>query len=65
MQSLLTGARRLGVGAITVGIVSEYCIYDVDAGNRVVIFDRLRGVLPDVKGEGTHFKLPYQVCSCK
>lgn len=60
MQSILSNVRRLGVGAITLGVLSEYCIYDVDAGNRVVIFDQMRGVLPEVKPEGTHFKLPWQ-----
>ena len=29
----------------------------VDAGNRVVLFDKLRGM--KVVGEGTHFKIPF------
>ena len=37
----------------------------VDAGHRAVIFDLLHdGVLPDVKGEGTHFIVPViQACT--
>ena len=31
----------------------------VDGGERAVIFDRLRGVLPQVTGEGTHFLIPW------
>ena len=31
----------------------------VDGGQRAVIFDRFRGVLPDVSGEGTHFLIPW------
>ena len=31
----------------------------VDGGHRAVIFDRFRGVLPDVKGEGTHLRIPF------
>ena len=31
----------------------------VDAGHRAVIFDRFRGVLPNVTGEGTHFYIPW------
>lgn len=31
----------------------------VDGGERAVIFDRFSGVLPDVVGEGTHFRLPW------
>jgi len=37
---------------------SNHWLYDVDGGQRVVIFDRVRGVLPEVKGEGTHLKIP-------
>ena len=31
----------------------------VDGGERVVIFDRFRGVLSSVSGEGTHFLVPW------
>lgn len=31
----------------------------VDGGERVVIFDRFRGVLHTVTGEGTHFLVPW------
>lgn len=31
----------------------------VDGGERAVIFDRFRGVLPHVVGEGTHFLIPW------
>ena len=31
----------------------------VDGGERAVIFDRFRGVLPTVSGEGTHFLIPW------
>lgn len=31
----------------------------VDGGERAVIFDRFRGVLPHVVGEGTHFLVPW------
>ena len=31
----------------------------VDGGERVVIFDRFRGVLPVVVSEGTHFLIPW------
>ena len=48
-------AGTLAVGAFTV----NSCIYNVDGGERAVLFDTLRGgVLPDVRGEGTHFIVP-------
>lgn len=31
----------------------------VDGGERVVIFDRFRGVLDTVSNEGTHFLIPW------
>ena len=31
----------------------------VDGGERAVIFDRFRGILPEVVGEGTHFRIPW------
>lgn len=35
------------------------CVLAVDAGERVVMFDRFRGVLDEVYGEGTWFKIPW------
>jgi SPFH domain / Band 7 family len=31
----------------------------VDGGERAVIFDRFRGILPEVVGEGTHLRMPW------
>jgi len=51
--SALSGT--LAVGAFTV----NSCLYNVDGGQRAVLFDTLRGgILPDVRGEGTHFIIP-------
>ena len=51
--SALSGS--LAVGAFTV----NSCLYNVDGGERAVLFDTLRGgILPDVRGEGTHFVIP-------
>jgi len=48
-------AGALAVGAFTV----NSCIYNIDGGERGVLFDTLRGgILPDVRGEGTHFMIP-------
>lgn len=45
----------LAVGTFTV----SQCLYNVDGGERAVLFDSLRGgILPDVRGEGTHFLIP-------
>lgn len=42
--------------ALTLG---QSAIYDVEGGQRAVIFDRLQGVQPNVIGEGTHFIIPW------
>lgn len=48
------------MGAAACGIAYEYCIYDVDAGTRAVIFDRFMGLQQKVPAEGTHLKWPWQ-----
>eukprot|EP00540_Astrosyne_radiata_P002027 CAMPEP_0116836306 /NCGR_PEP_ID=MMETSP0418-20121206/8023_1 /TAXON_ID=1158023 /ORGANISM="Astrosyne radiata, Strain 13vi08-1A" /LENGTH=286 /DNA_ID=CAMNT_0004466061 /DNA_START=112 /DNA_END=972 /DNA_ORIENTATION=- len=48
-------AGALAAGAFTI----NSCLYNVDGGERVVMFDTLRGgILPNVRGEGTHFMIP-------
>jgi len=52
---------RLAGGAIGLGIfgsVMAASLYNVDAGHRAIIFDRLSGVKQYVRDEGTHFKVP-------
>jgi len=50
-----TASGALAVGAFTV----NSCLYNVDGGQRAVMFDTLRGgILPDVINEGTHFMIP-------
>jgi len=52
---LSTMSGALAAGAITVNT----CLYNVDGGERAVMFDTLRGgILPVVIGEGTHFQIP-------
>lgn len=59
MQRVLGAVSRysvvIGVGASLVAS----SLYTVDGGERAVIFDRLAGVKKEVKGEGTHFLIPF------
>ncbi len=58
-QALNALGRLAGVAAGGAFTVSQ-CIYNVDGGERAVMFDQLRGgVRPDVTGEGTHFLIPF------
>lgn len=36
----------------------DMCLFNVDGGQRAVIFDRFQGVKEAVVGEGTHFMIP-------
>jgi prohibitin 1 len=58
-DKILTRLGRLsGVGAVGAFTVGQ-CLYNVDGGERAVMFDSLRGgILPKVSGEGTHFLIP-------
>lgn len=58
LSRFLRGASTLGFTAGAIGIASEFFIYDVDAGTRAVIFDKLSGINPVPVGEGTHFRIP-------
>uniref|UniRef100_A0A7S1V018 Prohibitin n=1 Tax=Grammatophora oceanica TaxID=210454 RepID=A0A7S1V018_9STRA len=55
LRGLGSMSGALAVGAFTI----NSCIYNVDGGERAVLFDTLRGgILPDVRGEGTHLVVP-------
>ncbi|OAO15468.1 prohibitin, partial [Blastocystis sp. ATCC 50177/Nand II] len=56
---MLTKVAKWSIGIGAGLYVFNACIYDVDGGERAVIFDRFRGVLPKTVGEGTHFKIPF------
>ncbi|GMM36826.1 prohibitin subunit [Saccharomycopsis crataegensis] len=48
--------------ALPVGIATTaaaYSMYDVNGGERVIIFSRLQGIKRQVVGEGTHFLIPW------
>lgn len=51
--SNIAGLSAAGLGAV------NFCLYNVDGGERAVMFDSLRnGILPHVINEGTHFYIP-------
>uniref|UniRef100_A0A183C600 Thioredoxin domain-containing protein n=1 Tax=Globodera pallida TaxID=36090 RepID=A0A183C600_GLOPA len=58
-QRLLGALGKVGVGLTAAGVLVQGALYNVDAGQRAVIFDRFSGVKPDVIGEGTHFLIPW------
>ena len=57
-QALNRLSRARGALAISAFTVSQ-CLYNVDGGERAVMFDTLRGgIRDDVRNEGTHFMVP-------
>lgn len=58
-QKLLGRLGTLGVALAVGGGVAQSALYNVDGGQRAVIFDRFSGVRNEIVGEGTHFLIPW------
>jgi len=58
-QQLFTRLGQLGAGLAIAGSVANSALFNVEGGHRAVMFDKFRGVLQDVVGEGTHFMIPW------
>lgn len=58
-QRIFSSLTQLGVGVAVIGGVVQSALYNVDGGQRAVIFDRFRGIQEEVVGEGTHFLIPW------
>jgi len=57
-QRLFNRLVGIGGGMFLAGVAGQSALYNVDGGERAVIFDRFSGVKPNVVGEGTHFIIP-------
>jgi len=49
-----SGAAAVGIGATVI----TQCLFNVDGGERAIIYDYRNGILNTVYGEGTHFLIP-------
>ncbi|CAE8589334.1 unnamed protein product, partial [Polarella glacialis] len=58
-DKILTAVSRLGLGLGVAAMVPSLCLFDVDGGQRVVVLNMFSGVEDKVRGEGTHFKIPW------
>jgi len=58
-QQLFTRLGQLGAGLAIAGSVANSALFNVEGGQRAVMFDKFRGVLQEVVGEGTHFMIPW------
>jgi len=59
VDKMLTTLSRVGLGLGGLAILPSFCLFDVDGGERVVILNMMSGVEDKVRGEGTHFKVPW------
>ncbi|CAG5115846.1 unnamed protein product [Candidula unifasciata] len=59
MARIFNTIGKIGLALAVTGGVVQSALYNVDGGQRAVIFDRLRGVQDEVVGEGTHFLIPW------
>jgi len=59
VDKLLTTVSRIGLGLGGLAVVPSFCLFDVDGGERAVILNMLTGVEDKVRGEGTHFRVPW------
>lgn len=59
MLALAMRGAQFSVAAGVIGWSMQECLYNVDGGERAVIFDRFGGVQEEVMKPGTHFKMPY------
>jgi len=55
----LTLLSRAGLGFGVAAFASSRCLFDVDGGERVVMLNMLKGIEEKVRGEGTHFRIPW------
>ncbi|KAI4839937.1 prohibitin 1 [Plasmodium brasilianum] len=59
MEKLLSSIGRLSVVAGGLSLIPYTFIYDVDGGERCVMFNRFGGVSENTYGEGSHFYIPW------
>eukprot|EP00403_Amphidinium_massartii_P018249 CAMPEP_0178430686 /NCGR_PEP_ID=MMETSP0689_2-20121128/31450_1 /TAXON_ID=160604 /ORGANISM="Amphidinium massartii, Strain CS-259" /LENGTH=272 /DNA_ID=CAMNT_0020052555 /DNA_START=104 /DNA_END=922 /DNA_ORIENTATION=+ len=50
---------RAGLGVAGLASIPAVCLFDVDGGQRAVMLNMFTGVEDKVRGEGTHFKIPW------
>lgn len=56
---ILNNVVKYAVGLGVTASVLQTSLFNVDGGERAIVFDRFRGVLPEAVGEGTHFRVPW------
>jgi prohibitin 1 len=58
MEQFFNRLGSAGMGLLALGVIGTRFVFVVDGGERVVIFNKFKGVQPQIYGEGMHFKIP-------
>eukprot|EP00392_Amoebophrya_sp_AT5.2_P017490 g17852.t1 len=58
-DKVLGMVSRTGMAAAGLAAIPAFFLYNVDGGERAVMFNRFSGVSDMVSGEGTHFMVPW------
>jgi len=58
-EAALSRLSQVGFGLFGLSFIPATCLFDVDGGERVVMFNMFSGIEEKVRGEGTHFKIPW------
>jgi prohibitin 1 len=58
MEKFFNRVGKVGAGLFATGLIFSRFVFVVDGGERGVVFDRFRGVVEKVYGEGMHFIIP-------
>jgi prohibitin 1 len=59
MAQIFEGIARWALPLTVAFSAASASMYNIEAGHRGVIFDRVNGILPVAKEEGTHFLIPW------
>jgi len=59
VEGQLGNLMKVGFGLAGLTLIPSSCLFDVDGGRRAVVFNLFSGVEDKVRGEGTHFKVPF------
>lgn len=58
-SQIFNAIGKVGIALTAVGGIASTAMYNVDGGQRAIIFDRFAGIKNYVVGEGTHFLIPW------
>lgn len=59
MEKFFSRMGKVGAVFLGTGVLFTRFVFVVDGGERGVVFDRFRGVVDKVYGEGMHFIIPF------